>query len=110
MWIKDEINNKINLINAIKVNSEFLLDASITQFDKDFKILRIIKSNKIDISTNNWVIDKPKIIKDNTTTYVNQLILVSNFDLKKINSLFSNLYSLNFIDLINFGKYLTTFS
>ena len=104
LWIKDEINNKINLINAIKVKNEFLLDASITQFDKDFKILRIIKSNKIDISTNNWVIDKPKIIKDNTTTYVNQLILVSNFDLKKINSLFSNLYSLNFIDLINLRK------
>ena len=29
---------------------------------------------------------------------------MSNFDLKKINSLFSNLYSLNFIDLINLRK------
>ena len=104
LWIKDEIDNKINLINAMKVNNEFLLDASITQFDRDFKILRIIKSNRIDISTNNWIINKPKIIKDNTTTYVDQLILVSNFDLKKINSLFSNLYSLTFIDLINLRK------
>ena len=104
LWIKDEINNNVNLINAIKVDNEFLLDVSITQFDKDFKILRIIKSDKVNISTNNWIIIKPKIIKDNKTTYLDQLILVSNFDLKKINSLFSNLYSLTLVDLINLRK------
>ena len=104
LWIKDEINNNINLINAIKVDNEFLLDVSITQFNEDFKILRIIKSDKVNISTNNWIIIKPKIIQDSETTYLNQSILVSNFDLKKINSLFSNLYSLSFVDLINLRK------
>jgi len=104
LWIKDEINNNVNLINAIKVDNEFLLDVSITQFNKDFKILRIIKSDKVNISTNNWIIIKPKIIQDSKTTYLNQSILVSNFDLKKINSLFSNLYSLTFVDLINLRK------
>ena len=104
LWIKDKINNNINLINAIKVDDKFLLNVSITQFDKDFKILKIIKSDKIDISTNNWIIFKPKIIENNTTNYLNQLKMLSNFDLKKINSLFSNLYSLTFIDLINLRK------
>ena len=104
LWIKDEINNNVNLINAIKVDNEFLLDVSITQFNKDFEILRIIKSDKVNISKNNWIIIKPKIIQDNETTYLNQSILVSNFDLKKINSLFSNLYSLTFVDLINLRK------
>ena len=104
LWIKDEINNNVNLINAIKVDNEFLLDVSITQFNKDFKILRIIKSDKVNIASNNWIIIKPKIIQDNETTYLNQSILVSNFDLKKINSLFSNLYSLTFVDLINLRK------
>ena len=104
LWIKDEINNNINLINAIKVDNEFLLDVSITQFNKDFKILRIIKSDKVNIATNNWLIIKPKIIQDNNTTYLDQSILVSNFNLKKINSLFSNLYSLTFVDLINLRK------
>ena len=104
LWIKDEINNKVNLINAIKVDNEFLLDVSITQFNKDFKILRIIKSDKVNIATNNWLIIKPKIIQDNDTTYLDQSILVSNFNLKKINSLFSNLYSLTFVDLINLRK------
>ena len=104
LWIKDEINNNINLINAFKVDNEFLLDVSITQFDKNFQILRIIKSDKINISKNNWVIIKPRIIIDGTTTYLDRLILVSNFDLKKINSLFSNLYSLTIPDLINLRK------
>ena len=104
LWIKDQIKNNINLINALKVDNEFLLDVSITQFDKDFEILRIIKSDKVNISTNNWIIVKPRVIKDGTVAYLDQLILISNFDLKKINSLFSNLYSLNFIDLINLRK------
>ena len=104
LWIKDEINNNVNLINAIKVDNEFLLDVSITQFNKDFKILRIIKSDKVNISTNNWIIIKPRILQDNKTTYLDQSILLSNFDLKKINSLFSNLYTLTFVDLINLRK------
>ena len=104
LWIKDEINNNINIINANKVDNEFLLDVSITQFDKDFGILRIIKSDKVDISSNDWIINKPKILEDNKTNVVDHLNLLSNFDLKKINSLFSNLYSLTIVDLIKLKK------
>ena len=104
LWIKDVINSNVNLINAIKTDKEFLLDVSITQFNKDFKILRIIKSDRVNISTNSWIIIKPKIIQNGTMTYLDQLIFVSNFDLNKINSLFSNLYSLTFVDLINLRK------
>ena len=100
LWIKDEINNNINLINANKVDNEFLLDVSITQFTKSFEILRIIKSEKVNISSNNWKMINPKILKDNNEIFLNELILKSNFDLKKINSLFSNLYSLTFIELV----------
>ena len=56
LWIKDQINNNINIINASKVDNEFLLDVSITQFNNDFKILRIIKSNKVDISSYEWIV------------------------------------------------------
>ena len=104
LWIKDEINNNINIINGNKVDNEFLLDVSITQFDKAFEILRIIKSDKVDISSNEWIIYEPKILEDNKSISSKQLKLVSNFDLKKINSLFSNLYSLTIIDLINLKK------
>ena len=104
LWIKDQINNNINIINATKVDNEFLLDVSITQFNKDFKILRVIKSDKIDISSYEWIVIKPKILENDKSSFRNEIKLMSNFDLKKINSLFSNLYSLTIIDLINLKK------
>ena len=99
LWIKDQINNNINIID-----NEFLVDVSITQFNKDFKILRIIKSDKVDISSYEWIVIKPKILENDESSFQDQIKLMSNFDLKKINSLFSNLYSLSIIDLINLKK------
>ena len=104
LWIKDQINNNINIINANKVDNEFLVGVSITQFNEDFQLLRIIKSDKVEISSYEWVVIKPKILENNESSFPDQVKLMSNFDLKKINSLFSNLYSLTIIDLINLKK------
>ena len=104
LWIKDEINDGINIINANKVDNNFLLDVNITSFDKNFDILEIIQSKKIDITLKKWVIFNPTILKDNYQRTLNETILESNFDLKKINSLFSNLSSLTMIELINLRK------
>jgi lipopolysaccharide export system permease protein len=104
LWIKDQINNNINIINANKVENEFLVDVSITQFNKNFEILRIIKSDKVDISSYEWIVIEAKILENNESSFQDQVKLMSNFDLKKINSLFSNLYSLTIIDLINLKK------
>ena len=100
IWIKDEINNNINIVNAKSVDNEFLLEVSITQFNKTFEILRIIKSERVNIASFDWIIINPRIIKNNTESFIDQLIIQSNFDLKRINTLFSNLYSLTIPDLI----------
>ena len=104
LWIKDEIDNNINIINATKVDKQFLLDVSITQFNKDFEILSTIQSKKVDISYNRWKILEPLILKNSIKSKSNEMTLQSNFDLKKINSLFSNLASLTIIDLIKLKK------
>ena len=108
LWIKDEINENINIINANKVDNEFLRDVSITTFDKDFNIVEIIQSKKVDITTKTWKIFYPTILKDNSQSILNELILESNFDLKKINGLFSNLSSLTMIELINLRESYTS--
>jgi len=41
LWIKDEIGDNINIVNATKIDNEFLLDVTITQFSKNFEILNI---------------------------------------------------------------------
>ena len=104
LWIKDEINNNINIINANKVNNEFLLNVSITQFNRNFKIIRMIQSDKVDISNGTWEVFELQILEDNKTTKTDLIKFTSNFDLEKINSLFSNLSSLTVIDLLKLRK------
>ena len=104
LWIKDEINSGINIINANKVDDEFLLNVSITQFSKNFEILRIIQSYKVDISTFEWKLYEPTILVNGEENNETEITLKSNFDLKKINSLFSNLSSLTLIDLFDLRK------
>ena len=99
LWIKDEIKENINIINANKMDGEFLLNVTITQFDKNFEILRVIQSNKVNISNYTWKILEPRISEENTKTIAKVMELQSNFDLKKINSLFSNLSSLTMFEL-----------
>ena len=104
LWIKDEIENKINIINANKVNNQFLLEVSITQLSKDFEVLKIIKSKKIDISSSKWKIFEPLILKNNKKENLSEIEFKSNFDLEKINSLFSNLSSLTMFELLELKK------
>ena len=104
LWIKDEINDNINIINAHKVNNEFLLNVSITKFDQDFDLVEVLQSERVDITSKKWKIFNPITLKGNSQSTLNELILHSNFDLQKINSLFSNLSSLSIIDLITLRK------
>ena len=104
LWIKDEINSGINIINANKVDDEFLLNVSITQFNENFEILRIIQSYKVDISKYEWKLYDPTILINGEENKEIEIILKSNFDLKKINSLFSNLSSLTLIELFDLRK------
>ena len=104
LWIKDEIEDKINIINANKVDNQFLIEVSITQLNKNFDILNIIQSDKVDISSFKWKIIKPVILNKNQEYTLDELVLKSNFDLKKINSLFSNLSSLTVFKLIELRK------
>ena len=100
LWIKDEINESINIVNANKVADKFLLNVSITKFNKNFDIMETIESKKVDITSKEWKIFNPIILRNNSKNISNELIMNSNFDLQKINSLFSNLSSLTMIDLI----------
>jgi lipopolysaccharide export system permease protein len=104
LWIKDEINDNINIINARQVNNEFLLNVSITKFNKDFDLVEVLQSERVDITSKKWKMFNPITLKSNSQSTLSELILHSNFDLQKINSLFSNLSSLSIIDLITLRK------
>ena len=61
LWIRDIINDDILIINANKIDNNFLIDTFITQFNKNYEVVRNIRSQKINISTNQWIAFEAKI-------------------------------------------------
>ena len=99
LWIKDSINSKILMINAAKIDQNFLLDTYISEFNQNFEIIRNIKSKKIDISKNEWLIYNAEIFEQNYKKDEKIFKLNTNFNYNIIQNLFSNLSSLSFLDL-----------
>jgi len=105
LWIKDEINENINIVNAEKISENKLSNVDILQFDKNFNLLQIIYANEVDITNNIWSIDKAIFSQyDSLEKNINNLEFQSNFNYEKINSLFSNLSSLNMLELNKIKK------
>jgi len=100
LWIKDIVNDEINIINSSKIDNNFLINTFITKFNKNYEIIQNIKSEKIDIKNKKWLIHEGTVFENNTSKKINQIEFHSNFDLKKIESLFSNLSSLSIIKLV----------
>ena len=105
LWIKDEIDNKINFINAKKIDLNNLLDVEIIQLDKNFNHLQTIKAKKSNIKNNIWEIDNATIYKDNNSVQENKNIKFnSHFNFEKINNLYSNLSSITMWGLFELKK------
>ena len=105
LWIKDEINENINIVNAEKIDENKLINVDILQFDKNFSLLQIIYANEVDITNNNWHMNNAIFSEyDSLEKRVKNLEFQSNFNYEKINSLFSNLSSLNLFALNKIKK------
>jgi len=101
LWVKDIINDQISIINSSKINSNFLTNTFITTFNKDFHLVRSLKSDKIDIRNKEWLIYDATIFEDNISRKVDLIKFKSNFDQNRMESLFSNLSSLSLLKLID---------
>ncbi len=104
LWIKDKVGNKTLIINSSKIEQNFLINAFISEFDENYEIIRNIKSNKIDIRSNTWIISDAKIFKGNIVEKQKFLKFQSNFNYQRIKSLFSNLSSLSILELFELKK------
>ena len=104
LWIRDKIKDKIIILNASKIDNNYLINNFITEFDKNYKIIRNIKTDKIDIKNNNWIVYNPEIYTKNIKTEKSEIKIYSNFTSERINSLFSNLSSLSFLELLDLKK------
>ena len=105
LWIKDVVDKKVNIINASKIDKNLLLKVFITEFDEEFNVIRNIQTQKIDIKNKLWKIYNANIYDNNGAVEKREkLYFESNFDYKKIQSLFSNLSSLSLLELFELRK------
>ena len=104
LWIRDKIEEKTLVINSSKIDKNYLINNFITEFDKDYKVIKNIKSNKIDVTNKRWIAIDAKIYEKNNYSTFETYAINTNFDLKRINSLYSNLSSLNLIGLLEIRK------
>jgi len=99
LWIKDEIDEKIYIINSAEIKGNYLLNNFITEFNRDFDVIRNLQSKKIDIKEKKWVIYDATIYNKNNSNFLDILEINTNFDYKRIQTLYSNLSSLNIFQL-----------
>ena len=100
LWMKDVINGQTSIINSSKIDNNFLTNTFITTFDDEFNLVKSLKSDKIDIKDNEWLIYDVTIFEENLSKKKDLVKFKSNFNQKKIESLFSNLSSLSLLKLI----------
>ena len=105
LWIKEEIEEHIYIINAEKFDKNNLNSITITEADKYYNNKSTIKAESAKIESKNWQLNDVSIINDNgkredLKSYVHN----SSFDGEIISNLFSNLNSLNIIELHNLSN------
>ena len=76
-----------------------LKNVFITEFDDNFNIIRNIQSDKINITEDEWEVFNPKIYEKNNYILESEIVLKTNFDSDRIQTLYSNLSALNFFEI-----------
>ena len=105
LWIKDQYGEHIYIINADEYKNEQLKNITINKLNKEFDIINFISADIANIETYNWELNNVKIFyKDGKKESLDKLIFNSNFNKNKLDSIFSNLTSLNILQLIELSK------
>ena len=103
IWIREKSKDNINIIKSQRLEGELLMNVSIYKFDKRNSLTKRIEGLKADISGNPWIIQEGFEID-----YVNEgkkkefqaLEFPSTFSKDKLNSIYSNLDTISFYNLI----------
>ena len=102
LWIKDEFENNRYVINADEFTNKVLKNVTINQLDEEFNLISVIISEEANIEDNEWKLKNVKIFfSDGKKEKLEKLKVNTNFNREKLNSIFSNLTSLNIMQLIN---------
>ena len=104
LWLKDEIDNTILIVNASSIDNYYLNDVLITELSNSFELVKNIEAEKVDIRNTTWKALNVQIHINNVTSKEKEFLIKTHFNLEKINTLFSNLSSLTMWELEKLKK------
>ncbi len=106
LWIKEKgVNNKIYIVNAKTYKINYLENLKIVELDQNYKLINTIVAEIALINNKIWQLDTVKIYSEKKQTeYFKDYKYKSSFDSKIISNLYSNLNSLNILQLIELKK------
>ncbi len=103
LWIKEinRNNGKIYIVNAKTYKVNILETLKIIELDKNYKLLNTIVAKKADINKKIWILENVKIYSDTKKTEnLKGYEYLSSYNSQIISNLYSNLNSLNILQLI----------
>jgi len=102
IWIKEKDLQKNNIIRALYLVDENLIELTIYEFDKNNDFVRRIEAESANISSLKWSLKNVKIINADglvSSKDIKNISYISMYDIKKIKSLYSNLDTISFWNL-----------
>jgi lipopolysaccharide export system permease protein len=102
VWIKDIDDSGYKIINAEKLNNNVLEKISIYVFDNSHKLIKRLESDSALITNNPWEMKNVYVYKyeENKTIFLENYEFKSDKILERINSLYRNLNTVSFLNLI----------
>tara|TARA_B100000029_G_scaffold441355_1_gene459122 strand:- start:4194 stop:5282 length:1089 start_codon:yes stop_codon:yes gene_type:complete len=103
IWIKEKIGNSTQIIQADNLSIDQLTNVSIYKFDENKVLFERINAKTSDISDSKWIaknVTKYNFGDENTRETFDTLVVDSNYDKEKLNSIYSNLDTISFYKLI----------
>ena len=104
IWIKEKKLEINNIIRATSLKDEELLNLTIYEFDKENNFLRRIEAESANISSTKWSLKNSKITNEDGRILLEKtknFSYISMYDIKKIESLYSNLDTISFWSIDN---------
>tara|TARA_B110000438_G_C15778578_1_gene635237 strand:- start:492 stop:1577 length:1086 start_codon:yes stop_codon:yes gene_type:complete len=103
VWIKEKNKDSSRITTAKKLSGQKLINVTIYNLNNKNNILERVESEKVDISSNLWVIYEPttyNIDGEKVKTNKGNYQIKSDYNFKTLNLLLKNLDTISFVDLI----------
>ena len=103
IWIREKDDKFINIIKSQRLEGDRLINVSIYKFNEDYILYSRLEATEAKISDIPWILQDVRKINFDKEKKVDEFLtykFVSTFNVEKLNSIYSNLDTISFYNLI----------